>query len=534
MVLFCSILLVLPLLQTLLAKQSQRLMESHSVFNVTALIYVITDMPLLQSLPYTGPGYDLGARDVNVQFKDDFNIHHQYVSSSRGTIKTCLDLGANYDSVVSLYHREKERGNNIVLFFGGCDETTILPSLAREWDVLLLLTGTIFSTARDRELYPTTVALGSIQYQSFADMAVQLLKKYNWISSSFSYDLTSSTFYIMMGKYISRNARQASLDGLQMYFFPISSAVGIDYEKTLQEMAAVSRVVFFAVLPATMRRFMHSANRLGFTRTQEFVWIYIELPEAPSGTYQWIPNDNATSLEWFSTSFLLSPCYGYEPDTEPTLVAEMRERSLHDYNMTFPPNRGPSEMAIDAYRSMKILAEILNEIIDQRKDLTSGQVLAQQLLNRTVLAKGFGDRYIDASGERQNRMCLLGFQQTKKQFVVVEYYGGSPDASSQAPHNITWSTPDGTPPPNEPWCGFLGDRLRCRTSRDTLLFSTLLPAVVLALAIVGSSVAAALYRRVNTSNADTSWWLLDSPELEADRIELSLSSNWSSNKVTFN
>ena len=49
---------------------------------------------------------------------------------------------------------------------------------------------------------------------------------------------------------------------------------------------------------------------------------------------------------------------------------------------------------------------------------------------------------------------------------MVQYYDG-PDSKGiqNTSFPILWQTADGKPPPNEPFCGFRGDKIQCRNSK---------------------------------------------------------------------
>ena len=89
-----------------------------SPVNVTIPIYVIDKLPFLQSLPFTGPGFDLGIRDVNREFASSLLLKHTYVTAPN--ITNCADLIANYDLLAKYYYTERPQNPDVmVLFFAG-------------------------------------------------------------------------------------------------------------------------------------------------------------------------------------------------------------------------------------------------------------------------------------------------------------------------------------------------------------------------------------------------------------------------------
>ena len=86
--------------------------------NVTIAIYVISRAPFLTSLPFMGPGFDLGIRDANHQFADAVHLKHVYITTPE--ITNCAEFVTNYDLVARYYYRERSLNDDaMALFFTG-------------------------------------------------------------------------------------------------------------------------------------------------------------------------------------------------------------------------------------------------------------------------------------------------------------------------------------------------------------------------------------------------------------------------------
>lgn len=76
-----------------------------------------------------------------------------------------------------------------------------------------------------------------------------------------------------------------------------------------------------------------------------------------------------------------------------------------------------------------------------------------------------GDIFINENGDREADYTLSDLDpETGIMTPIATYYGASRLYQKIAGYEITWSGGTDRPPSDVPFCGFLGDDIRCQTS----------------------------------------------------------------------
>ncbi|GAU91540.1 hypothetical protein RvY_03774-2 [Ramazzottius varieornatus] len=140
----------------------------------------------LQALSFTAPGFEAGVRLVNRQYDSSLSFRTVYVENS--SVLRCEDTGAYFDNVSEFYYRHRTPSQIIVLFYCGCDANPIFGQLGREWDMLVVNTGSVHSSLRDRTSSPSTIALGPLQFEIYGSTTRLILEKFGWTSIAYVYD----------------------------------------------------------------------------------------------------------------------------------------------------------------------------------------------------------------------------------------------------------------------------------------------------------------------------------------------------------
>ena len=101
-----------------LTSRNLSILTSAAPVNVTVAIYLLNRLPFLTSLPFMGPGFDLGIRDANLQFAETLHLKQFYITAPY--ITNCTDFIANYDLVARYYYKERSvKDDAMALFFTG-------------------------------------------------------------------------------------------------------------------------------------------------------------------------------------------------------------------------------------------------------------------------------------------------------------------------------------------------------------------------------------------------------------------------------
>ncbi|OQV11627.1 putative Atrial natriuretic peptide receptor 1 [Hypsibius exemplaris] len=440
---------------------------------MTLLVYGLKGQRYLQGLAYTAAGFDFGVRDATNRFAGRFNLPLVYVSSD--SILLCEDTAAYFDRVSRYYYGDLlPRGGNssLAVIYPGCDESKTLAQFGKEWNVPVISTGTTFSNLRDRALFPTTVALGPIQYEIYGVFLLRLFAKFNWTSVSLIYDVSGRVaFNQIVSARIQGYVRRNGPD-VQLHVFPLDCSAGkqddVDYVTVLTAVSRVSRIILISVPHPITRNFLINSSKMGW-KLGETVWISLDASQGPWGSLAWQFNDSndGIALTAFRSVFKLEFCARQPTPEFRTFSAELRTRSERNYNVSFPPSSsGPSEFVITAYSAVLALAQVLNESLNDEGIFESGNEIARRFLSRTFYDPVVGDLYVDSAGERQRPMCLMDFDFTVREFQEVLSYtrGKSKDDDIGSVNNrtIDWATLDGKPLSNEPVCGFNEEKPSCK------------------------------------------------------------------------
>ncbi|OQV11624.1 hypothetical protein BV898_14047 [Hypsibius exemplaris] len=510
--------------------------EATAVHNVTILIYGIRKLQLLQSLPYTSAGFDVGIREASRRFAGRFNISAVYLPNEE--ILNCDDTGAQFDLVSRHYYTTTAGNRNI---------NSTLAVFYPEWDVFVLSSDTTFSNLRDRTLYPTTVALGPVQYETYGVFLGKLFAKYNWTSVALIYDVSGLTpFNRLVTLRIQSYFRgHAGGVGVQLHPFAVDVTVGmkyIKYSEILLQVMLLSRIVIISMPHPATRNFLITCGSLGWLQGQlvsqlvvncegnnqaetlrsdysvartggpsvrRSTWISIDVAQGPRGPLTWKLNDeyDKVALTQFRSIFKLEVCPRSFTPKFGALLREFRNISERVYNVTFPPHMEPSEYVVTAYNSVLLLAQILNETSNQEdRGPVGGRQITRHFLNRTFREPITGDIYVDAEGERQLPMCLMDFREDGQNFqptVVYRLGRNWQDALEEIPERtIDWATADGRPPKNQP----------LHFTDYTVPVAAVLTSLIIVVTLAGTGLTYRHFRREKTKQIyvpNPDWWVLD-------------------------
>ncbi|XP_055347699.1 receptor-type guanylate cyclase gcy-12-like [Paramacrobiotus metropolitanus] len=225
---------------------------AHAQRNVTIMVYGMSSAPFLQALAFTAAGFDWGLRDAEQQHPGMFNISLEYITSKK--IAVCADFDGHYQLVAEYYYKKCLNNTQVcALFYPGCNPTTTLASLGREWNIFTLNSGTTFSHLHDHTLYPTAIDFAPLQYVPYGAMVLRLLQSYNWTSVAMVYDnSTAKPFNAMVYHEVEKYLRLKG-KGIRFYSVVVNSTGLINYDWVVSQISQVARVVLISLPTGTAR-----------------------------------------------------------------------------------------------------------------------------------------------------------------------------------------------------------------------------------------------------------------------------------------
>ncbi|XP_055347746.1 atrial natriuretic peptide receptor 1-like [Paramacrobiotus metropolitanus] len=501
-----------------------------TAMNITIMVYGMWAPGYLQNLIFTGPGFDLGVQRANALYGGNISMEVVYVAKRMGpdsdpdVVKFCPDMPANYYQVAMYYYRRMLRDDNRIFanFFAGCDTNTVLADFGREWNMFTISTGSMLSSLRSRELFPTAVAFGPWQYQYFGLVVYRFMQFYNWTSAVLVYDTSGGTvFNLRAAESIMLEFRTNNQHTLDIHPYPLNVTATADYFSVIKEIAAISRVIFLSLPSKDAVKFLRDFAASG-EPAHEYARIFLDIPGWQTSPLE--PSYNAKNMTKEDKRLLepvifLTICFDHEESQVADLKDQMMSLSKSRYNGSYPPGNRPNEFVMTAYTSVLLYAQVVQEHLDAGLDPSNGTSITKSILNRTMTFPRVGSVYVDQYGERQNIFCFLSYQQDTRSYEKFLLYDGATTSLHYVPDaRVNWSTPDNNPPPNVPLCGYRKDRPPC-VRQDYLSTGALAGIVVSVVLVIIPLVGCFFWRAQHLGTADE-WWRLD-PSCLSKRIHTS-------------
>ncbi|OQV12046.1 hypothetical protein BV898_13696 [Hypsibius exemplaris] len=364
--------------------------------------------------------------------------------------------------------------------------------------------GATFSNLRDRTLFPTTLATGPFQFELYSIMFRKVCETFNWTNVGLAYDLSRTLPFPLKVYQTLMSSASVRTGQIQLQLFPIPAAANLT--ELLQKVTLVSRGT-----PVLIRRLMMEALKQNKT-TPEYVWISVDLPEQTIGPITWFQNDTDDQVAFraFAPLKQMITCFDHDPAENRLLKEEIRLKAQENYGYKYPLGRAPSEFATSSYATIKMLANVIHQSIQGGVDFYNGRLFTQQFLNRSHSAGPIGDLYIDADGERQNKICLMKFDSSTGKFARTMFYDYTQSSLQEIPDDpIQWNTTDNKPPRDTPRCGFLGDAFPCVTDSTTVIVAGVTSALTV-FALLFGCILRDLMRRTHLAHSEHGvWWRLE-------------------------
>ncbi|OQV19446.1 putative Atrial natriuretic peptide receptor 1 [Hypsibius exemplaris] len=433
------------------------------------------------------PGYEAGIDYVNARFP---NLHFQHELIFQKSIYSC-DVIADYsvNFAAEFYYRRKWSASDLVIFS------------APNWNVPVVSIVGTSPTISNRKKYPTALTTAPLNNSVLANFFKAFLSHFAWTTLCLICDNNDVVAYYKANcGIIKTELKRPKFD---IHTVTVDSKKGrdtVDYDAALITAGQSARVVIILARSDVTRQFM--------------VFFYVEphtksnLPEFPN--LDWRTGDLNDEVARVALTLLIVITFDNGPsiDQLPSKTAAyIKNRTASQYNFTVPPEQKVSAIAVSAFETTLMFALIANETVnrpeaDHKPNLNDGASFAKAFLNRTFVLPT-ENLYVTSGGERYPDILASQLNSTSGYFEPVSLYNAQREALSR-PFGRNYSWPKGTPPANEPYCGFTGQNPVCREDTQAAMILALAAVIAVMLCLLPLS----RYIMWKLALSDQ-WWLLD-------------------------
>ncbi|XP_055339285.1 atrial natriuretic peptide receptor 1-like [Paramacrobiotus metropolitanus] len=482
------------------------------LITVTLLCFMAHSRNFFPGIPYTAPAFQIAVEQVNAAGRLNVSL----VILSRADLMVCDDVIKQWHLVAEFYYTHWDGRSLMVLFLSGCEENPDLRNLAREWDILLI--GSSFN-GNNPTIFPTAVSFTPGDSYPLSQAMLSVFDRFDWTNIVIIHENNTvanpiqAMITIRMRAALKLMPATRALRYSFLYLPADSTDKRLPYEELLMRVQPISRVVVLMFPAKIVRMFMIAAHRLGMANGE---YVYI-MGEPFKSVRRWgtlIPRlndtDDAVAQEAFPSLLqITSNCHNGVNNAMQTVMQEIRQRGIDQYDALYDADEEPNPMTMAAYFAVKALAKIFVENEDNVAFLRSGRNLARQFYNRTFVFPEISIS-VDNTGIRINPYCIKTYNASAETFQTVMRHLGTKLTVYQN-RSIDWRTPDNQPPLNVPVCGYLGDSGPCL--EKLVQKRNLILLIILAIGGgVGFLVAGVwLIRRQSADSGE--WWILDADDL---------------------
>ncbi|OWA53928.1 hypothetical protein BV898_18352 [Hypsibius exemplaris] len=483
----------------------------------------LTGFSATATITRAGPGFEVALHRLKTAYT---NIAFSHVYLYNRSIPDCGTFANNAQYILSqwFYEQDGDRGTMpIYMVTTGCFEPALLNQLAAAWNMFYITVCSSDEVIRDKSKSPTWINTNFFPTIFFGDIFYRLFLMQNWTSVYVVLDLDSIPIYQLVFGALDKLVRPKVRTVNIQYS---SRKEGLDFHALLKSFATQSRVMLFLGSASQLRLLLLSAAARGQT-TGEYVFIAaVPFPYKVQGIFTWQTfdqNDEIIRAAYRSVIFVTMV------DASPSGL-HVTEAQLDDlkskWNAEFKRNPfyGNQDLRDEpsiphlasANAAMEMLAQVLNEsMTDPDFDPRNGRALARRFLSRTFDTSS-GRISLDQFGDRTPSVSVSYFNDTTGDFeVYIRSNITKGDYRYSAVKPVSWFNGSHLPP-NEPMCGYMGDKLECRprTGIQTRELFAGVGVAVVAL-IVGSICLGCLIRSRVLKDNGAPWWTLNGGLLEA-------------------
>ncbi|OQV14586.1 hypothetical protein BV898_11205 [Hypsibius exemplaris] len=487
---------------------------SVSALNVQILAPGFVNTPMPSTITLCGPAFATGTEYLNSVYNPTLNFTYFYVYDlSYGNCSSFTD--ETLHMVSQWMYQVRDPNSLTVIVSPSCTYEPYLSQIAAQWNILLITSTQSDITIRDKHLAPTWVSTNIYPAQHYGDAMLNLIQANNWTSVYVVEEDGPLQFYGLVGPPVKRTFEA---NGVQLVYLKYDGRkVPLNFTTLLIEFNARSRVMFFFGPAESLRILLIQAYSRKMT-TSEYVYVAaISFIYKRYGVFTWNKGDKDDLIVRMAyRSVLLFTAIDLSQDRSANLTsftARWRDLYLSDpfYRNQNLRDDPPTPFLAATEAGLEMLGQVLDEAITgvSSIDIWDGADLASAFWGRTFNTTT-GRVSLDKYGDRLPFTSMSYYDGT--QFVV--FARSRFDSGSFQWENIRAVDWHGSPnfPPNEPYCGYGGDHLRCTEKDESERRTTEIAAVsVAAVAVCVIILAACLtyHRWHHNRGLHTQWFVLD-------------------------
>ncbi|OWA51022.1 hypothetical protein BV898_15524 [Hypsibius exemplaris] len=460
---------------------------SSDNFNITGRVLQVEVITLaviyplmLGGLAYVGPAFDSARDDIRNKYP---MLNFTQTIIYRDNL-SYLDWLSEYENVLALYYYRIRRFSpenppDVTAFvMPGADAyVTGVGRFATELDKLVLTSVAQASDFRNKDKWPTWITTGSISRAAIRTLFENLVKLYNWQTSSIICDVNSNSIFEAYSAYI-RQVLQAATANAQVnrYVFD-SRRIDMDYEKLLQLVKDTSRVIFYWGHANALHKLLIAAFRINMTEGDYVFLAFLPFRHVSFGDFGWTEvSDNGNSRE-------------HEMSPHPT----------------------------STYMTMMALAEVVEEIRTEIKSSYSSKVsvaefggrrCAARFINRTFTTDQTDSLTIDQVGERIVPMAVTQLD-TETGIVSVVLQQDTVQLKLRVQKRVIWPH-NAWPVPARPFCGFHGEASACKKSvHHSIQYGLGFGCALLGIVVISVLFSQRMSKSLEPVKDRISWWIIE-------------------------
>ncbi|XP_055355358.1 atrial natriuretic peptide receptor 1-like isoform X2 [Paramacrobiotus metropolitanus] len=495
------------------------------VLNVHIMSWGTTNaVSQLGSLPYTAPPLLTAINEMQAKYPY-LNISVKFIYDE--VYSSCYDFADNIDDMVSRYyytHTQNSISNVAYAFVGaGCADMINMGRMAANWNIPLITSVASSLIISDKAISPTWITTSYFPQGGFVTLYLNLIKKFQWVSPYIVVDQYANVMFNSTAKTL--HSTMARALGIQPYSIIYLDTRSFDeINKTLDDFRRISRVMLYFGNAAPLRNLMLTAYNKNLTNG-EFIYIAMApFDHIMFGNFTWKYGDRNDNIAYLAfRSLMLCRPADVEDDTRTVDRKESywklwRQDAKSYYDFAYSSVQQPRDYQLATFAAISMLASVIHETYNSNPkfNFRDGRRFTQLFLNRTFDTE-VGSIAIDSKGFRQIdlvvsmvidnnpekfRPFLRQYASTMRLIAVKNF--------TALNNRYPW------PPPNEPVCGYLGDKGPCATGAEDKgwIYGFPIGLSVALLIVVGGVIVIRIKREQSRSSQfDDPWWIIHCNEL---------------------
>ncbi|KAK3797487.1 hypothetical protein RRG08_042087 [Elysia crispata] len=451
----------------------------------------------------TMPAVNMAEERVKLLYRDHIHFTFTYHET------TCSSVGAS-----AIFADIRCRYGLSVLIGPGCSTPmySIAP-LAMAWDIPVV--NPIASGLYDKELYPLVTALSPFSPASFAGAIKAFLKQFGYTHIIIVEDtLTGFATPRILKETLISSLRSSPEYSWREFQANSGDVILSDINKLLDQAKTYSRVfVLFTRLRAA-RAIMLEAARRGLATSGEFVFLIIHKlswgPDLGWRDPEASDEENAAFLESLGQAYF--PYIQAWPEIRrgDNFTEELIRRSLEDYGFDYGGVL-PTQWVPGYYDAVMMYAQVLNESLAEGGSPTDGLAITRSLVNRTFSGV-LREVKINEEGIRLNDVTFGYYELGTAAWKRAAIWHYQTDRLEELPPGFVWRYNQNVPPPNEPNCGYSGEKCSSDENKNEIIALALgLTVGILFATLIVSLLFHRLWRK--QIRTDLWWWKIDPSDL---------------------